>query len=272
MGEERNIPMKRSLAILEAQLLGLALVLGCSSGPPGLCDYQGQSPSGCSLSAQDSLPRLLPAAAEDDWPVSGVEAPAPEPGEKKVRIVAGGGVALPWGAKIGYAPGEKLPNFGQIWDIGPALGVSAEFTRGKSLAPYVGVGMSSFWGKVWADPDDPWEVWQAEDGRFISVLGGVRLGGRFYGRLGGGLVFWPEARLSNVFGLGETSVYRPGAKFGFEAGGGFRFKLFGLKAFLEADYRLNTAPAASAEAKATWAGFSRGGPMSAVAFIAGLSF
>ena len=167
----------------------------------------------------------------------------------------GGGLALPGTGAIGSAPGSTVPGYADVWTEGTAIDVVGEFGAGKKITAYAQFSLSQFSGQRWTNPADADDSWLASDTGLAFVAGGARFGGTFYAKAAAGLLLWPEvSRVAYVSGYDEP-ILASGVTVAFAAGGGAEFKLGKLKAYVDAEYMLGTAPAKAENAVIFWPNF-----------------
>ena len=272
--------------------LTIPLLLAAAAGCGGLAHFDAQFDdvpfhSETVRHAEGVEVALLLLAAKEGKDIGEMEAPAPK-GEKEDRaepsgkaggfvLRIGGGLALPGTGAIGSA-GEsapKVPAYSDVWTSGGAFEVVGEFGAGKKIMPYAQVSLSQFAGQKWTNPSDPTgaDTWLASDSSLTLVAGGVRFGGRFYGKAAVGLWLWPEVSRVDYFNGYAEPIFASGAAGVLTVGGGAEFKLGGLKAYVDAEFVLGGAPAKAENAVVFWPEFEAAGMNSfKIAGGVGLSF
>jgi hypothetical protein len=136
--------------------------------------------------------------------------------------------------------------------------VIAEF-GGTSVRPYAQLAFAQFAGLEWTNPSNAADTWGLSDSALITIAGGARFGGKFYGKAALGVLVWPEvSRVDYTSGYAEP-VFESGALVTFAVGGGAEFKLGKLVAVADAEFAFVPAPEPTQRASVFWPNFTAEG-------------
>jgi len=234
------------------------------------------------------LPASLPAQmllasgeedwGEDDWGVEAAQPQAPpEPAAPRARgtvilLRIGGGLGLPGSGAIGSAPGQELPVYSEVWDLGPSFEAAGDFRPDATLRPYAQYAMTSFYGKKWTNPANPADAWWASDSALSMLGAGVKLGGKAYGKVGLAIFTLPEVSRVDAVTGNEIPILRGGELTALTFGGGLDLKAGGIRLYADVEYVSGPTPEKADNAVILWPQFETADGVSYIKIAGGIGF
>jgi len=181
-------------------------------------------------------------------------------------IKVGLGMASPGTGAIGSAPSSTLPAYADVWDTGSALDIVGEFSGGTFYAQF---STASYTGLIYTNPNDANDSYLLSDAALTFIGGGAKFGTTFYGRIGAGIVMWPEVERIDASSGWGTPVLAATTGFALALGGGAEIALGSIKAYADLEYAILPAPEKAENAVVFWPQFEAEG-MSVISFKTGV--